>query len=184
MEDGAGTPWWWPPGSGHTGGRSEGKQANELLSWVSRRLRRIAARKLTPGRPWANAGERATAPADPIMCRPPLTRLSTRRLAHPTAWAVMLSGTDYHKGGACSRALERSRAWGRNGAGLHLCFAQLRSEPTTNPQDWCGPSIRCEGEKAGTSRFFVSGGASMQKAPNCCAAGAAAHRPQKNRRFC
>lgn len=92
-------PWWWPPGSGHTGGRSESKQANELLSWVSCRLRRIAARKLTPGRPWANAGERVTAPADPIMCRPPLTRLSTRRLAHPTARAVMLSGADYHKGG-------------------------------------------------------------------------------------
>ena len=36
-------PWWWPPGNGHAGDRSEGKQANELLSWVSKRLPTSAA---------------------------------------------------------------------------------------------------------------------------------------------
>ena len=39
-------------------------------------------------------------------------------------------------------------------------------------------------KKPAQAGFFVSGGAPLQKAQDCRAAGAAAHRPQKNRRFC
>lgn len=97
---------------------------------------------------WRQSRERVTAPAAPTMCRPTLLiRLSTRRFTQPIALAGMLSEADCPEKDTCSRAVERSWAWDRNGVGLYLCFAQLRSEPTTNPQDWCGLSLRWRKKK-------------------------------------
>jgi len=54
----------------------------------------IVVRRLTPTRPPGGIpGERVTAPADPIMCRPPplLTRLGTR---HSSLDATYRTGED------------------------------------------------------------------------------------------